>query len=354
MVDAGIDPANLVAVGLGEDISLGARPLNRRVEICPTPQIEYIEMPEEIIDVDPMDCEAPHKAADLTQYAFLIRCLELHLASTHGPLDILKTLRELYYGNSKFDSAACGDSESGTVTALNASAPDLVTALRLSKVTSGVDMGHVFTGLEGMLCPRTTTSPAWYAPTVNMANEDFLTWGGDIGSAAAGRVDGYNRSGWVFKSPPPWSDYFLTTDKLASEEDLLGDIDSFVFRANLRGVACSSTQGTRMPSPSTPISRLFLDYYSAPPGMATGLTSADRFRCFAEAAGAIIRGNSITNKAALVSTYSPGVRSFANVFYLNLARLRIIGRDEIVDMILLSRYSEEITEMFFDWIESRL
>jgi hypothetical protein len=114
MEGAGVPGANLDATGLGEDTSMGSLPLNRRVEICPTPSIEYIEMPEEIVPGESMDCDHPTPASSLTQYAFLVRCLEAVLASTHGPVDILRTLRELYYGGAKFDSAACGDSESAS------------------------------------------------------------------------------------------------------------------------------------------------------------------------------------------------------------------------------------------------
>ena len=335
---AGIDPVNLVAVGVGEDASMGSLAMNRRVEICPTPVIDYIDMPEETITADNMDCDAPTTASNLTQYAFLVRCLETHLATTHGPVDILRTLRELYYGGGKFDNAACGDSESGTVSMLKRTARLLITALDESKTSTGVDVGHIFTGLEGMLCPRTETSPVWYAPSVNMSNEDFLTWGGDIGSAAAGRLNGYNASGWIFKNDPPWNRYFLEPGTYASREDLLGDIDAFVFRANLRGVPCSSTKDTRMPAPSTPISRLFLDFYGAPPGMATGLTAADRFRCFTEATGGVISGTDITNKPELVERYWRQVMSFAQLFYLSLGKTHILTLDTM-DLIKLIQYS---------------
>ena len=353
MEDAGIEPANLRSEGMGEDTSMAPLPMNRRVEICPTPTIDYIEMPEETITADAVDCDAPTKAANLTQYAFLIGCLERQLATTHGPVDILRTLRELYYGGDKFDNAACGERESGTIASLDRTAPDLMAALRASKVTSGVDMGHIFTGLEAMLCPRTSTSPVWYAPSVSMANEDFLTWGGDIGSAAAGRLRGYNDSGIIFKSDPPWSRYFLTTDTLASQEDLLGDIDAFTFRANQRGVACASTKGSRMPSPSTPISQLFLEFYSAPPGMATGMTAADRFTCFASAVGGIVAGTSITNKPSLVTSFWPQVLSFAHLFYLGMRKTHILTFDA-GDLAKLMEYSRDITGRFFNWVESRL
>jgi len=353
MASAGIASANLHATGLGEDTSMGARPLNRRVEICPTPSIEYIDMPPETITPDVPKCSHPTTATSLTQFAFLVRCLEGILSATHGPVGILRTLRELYYGGARFDSAACGDSESGTITRLNLTAPALMTALRGSKVTAGVDVGHIFTGLEGMLCPRRRTSAAWYAPSVNMSNEDFLTWGGDIGSAAAGRLRGYNDSGWVFKTAPPWSNYFLTSGSLASREDLLGDIDAFVMRANIKGVPCASTKDTRMPSPSTPISRLFLEFYGAPPGMASGLTSTDRFKCFAEAAGGSVSGTSITNILALVSRYAPQVYSFAHLFYLGMRKHHLFTIS-LGDIARLLRYAEQITRRFFNWIERNL
>ena len=347
--DAGVDAAQVDAVGMGEDTSWPTRPLNRRVEVCPTPAVENIQMPAKTVTGDAIDCTHPRKAANLAEYAFLVACVEAHLAATHGPVDILRTLRETYYGGSRFDAAACGDREFATVAGLGTTAPALLRALRDSKVTSGVDVGHLFTGLEAMLCPRLTTSPAWYA-TVDMSNEDFLTWGGDIGSAAAGRVSGYNDSGWVFKTEPPWSRYFLTPGSLASEEDMLGDIDAFVWRANLKGTGCAGTKDTRMPAPSTPISRLLLDYYSAPPGMGTGLTAADRFQCFAEAVGAVVASGTIVNKAALVARYSPQVLSFAHVFYLKDHVLTM----DTSDILRLSIYSRQVTGLFFDWVESKL
>jgi outer membrane protein OmpA-like peptidoglycan-associated protein len=348
--DAGLDPATVVAVGLGEDTSLAPLPMNRRVEVCPTPAIEYIEMPPETIVGPGVDCAKPAAASDLTQFAFLVACLEARLATTHGPVDILRTLREIYYGSDPFDTAACGDRESGTVQTLGLMDPMLLAALEASKVTSGVDVGHLFTGLEGMLCPRTSVDFAWYAPTVRMANEDVLTWGGDLGSAAASRVDGFNDSGWVFKTAPPWSRYFLTPGTLASREDLLGDIDAFVWRANLKGVGCAATKGTRMPSPATPISRLLLDYYEAPPGAASGLAAADRFRCFTEAVGGVVVGGSILNKPALVARYGPDVFSFAHLFYLKGHKLTT----DVADVLRLQVYSSEMTALFFDWVESQL
>jgi len=353
MEAAGIASENIHATGLGEDVSMEPRPLNRRVEICPTPSIQYINMPAETVTGDAVDCSHPARATSLTRFSFLVRCLEGLLSSTHGPVGILRTLRELYYGGARFDSAACGDSESGTISRLNKTAPALMTALRGSKVTAGVDVGHIFTGLEAMLCPRRRTSAAWYAPSVNMSNEDFLTWGGDIGSAAAGRLQGYNDSGWVFKTAPPWSRYFLTPNSLASREDLLGDIDAFVMRANLKGVPCAGTKDTRMPSPSTPISRLFLEFYGAPPGMASGLTSTDRFRCFAQATGGAVSGTSITNKPTLITRYAPQVFSFAHLFYLGMRKSRIFTMSSL-DIAILLNYARQITRRFFDWIERNL
>lgn len=202
LTDAGIDASVVETVAMGEDTSLSPLALNRRVEVCPTPAIQYIVMPPETVVGPAVDCAHPAKATSLTEYAFLVACLERRFASTHGPVDILRTLRELYYGSDVFDTAACGDRESGTVAMLRMLDPNLFAALEDSKVTSGVDLGHLFTGLEGMLCPRTSVDFAWYAPRVRMANEDLLTWSGDIGSAAAGRVAGFNDSGRVFKSAP--------------------------------------------------------------------------------------------------------------------------------------------------------
>lgn len=358
MEEAGIASANLEAVGLGEDVSMGALPLNRRVEVCPTPAMEHLDMPEETITADTIDCDNPSVALNLTQYAFLVRCLESHLATTHGPVDILRVLRELYYGGVRFDAAACGDTQSGTISNLDRTVPALMIALRASKDTTGVDVGHIFTGLEGMLCPRISTDVAFstdvdsLTTSVGMSNENFLTWGGDLGSAAAARLRDYDDSGVLFRSDPPWSNYFLTNGTYASQVDLLGDIDAFVIRTNLRGVPCASTKGTTMPSPSTPISLLLLQFYSAPSGMALGLTAADRFPCFAQAVGGTVAGSTIKNKSTLVGHYSPQVFEFARLFYLSLIRSPL--HVATMHMNKLPRYSEEITGKFFDWVEGEL
>lgn len=84
--------------------------------------------------------------------------------------------------------------------------------------------------------------------------------------------------------------------------------------------------------------------------MATGMSSADRFRCVAEAAGGIVVGRRIPNKAALIIRYRPDVFSFAHPFYLKGHELAT----DTAGVMLLQLYSNEITETFFDWVEANL
>lgn len=355
LVLAGLPGERITARGLGESRAMPGLPLNRRVEICLTPPVQNIEMEPVTVEARVVDCANPPARVDtLSQYAFLIRCVERALP-TFGPRDILSTLRRFYYGSSFFNDAIPCGTMMGVVGPMMIPA-NLRATLQASKVVEGVDVGHIFTGLDAMMCPSSSvelevTGPN---PVIAMSNEDFVTWGGDLGSAAA-----HKAFDEIEGRPQPWSAYFGNPDTPASAEDLRGDIDPFVMRAGLLG-RCATTREWRLPALTSPLSSLFLDYYgggSVGPG---AVSDADRIRCFVEALGGVVVGGRITNKTALVNAMRPQVRSFADVFYLGLYK-RAHGTLSTIffsggpaPSMLRLLYSWQVSEMFVDWLESQL
>lgn len=345
---AGLPGGRIAVAGLGEVSDLPTRELNRRVEICLTPTVQRIEMEEERITGQAVDCtHPPGSVTNLTQYAMLVGCIERALPSL-GARDMLSLLRQAYYGGGHWPEVircgtAAGRRGLGT---LRTSQRALHDALIGSKVVSGVDLGHVFTGLEAMVCPTPEVEIEVFGPNpvVAMPNEEFASWGGDLGSAAAVRthdeVDrGLRRA---------WSHYFGSPGSMASHEDLRGDIDGYVLRAGLAG-ACAGSRYTPLPPLTARISQILLAYYGGGPGTNVN----DRFRCFVQALGGTISAGRIVNKHALARAMVPSVNSFARTFYLSLVTVPLfaIGPLEAINLL---RYSMEVSDLFMDWLESQL
>ena len=345
---AGIPGNQVTAVGLGESTSMPSHEWNRRVEICLTPPIQSIDMDPEEVNPDVVDCaHPPGSVVSLEQYSFLVACIEGAMPSV-GSRDVLSMLRQAYYGGGHWGEVIpCGTTGGATALAsLRSSHRALHDTLIASKIVGGVDLGHVFTGLEAMVCPspHVEIEVPGPNPIVAMPNEEFATWGGDLGSAAASRTHdeadrGLRRA---------WSHYFGTAGSMASYEDLRGDIDAFAVRAGL-AARCAGTRMHALPLPSTPISQLLLGYYGAGPGV----TVADRYHCTVEALGGTIATGLITNKSALVAAMSPRVRSFAETFYLSLVTVPLFAIGPLEAMLLL-RYSREVCALFVNWLESSL
>ena len=345
---AGLPGRQITTIGLGESTRMPGRQWNRRVEICLTPPVQDIEMDPEVVTADGVDCAHPPAAvATLAQYSFLVACIERAMPSI-GPRDMLSLLRQAYYGGGHFNEVIpCGTSAGRTaLSTLRSSHAALYRTLMASKVVEHVDLGHVFTGLEAMVCPSSTVEidVPGPNPVVAMPNEEFATWGGDLGSAAAQRThdeaDRGLRRGWTH--------YFGTAGSMASYEDLRGDIDSFAVRAGLAG-SCTASRMTTLPALTAPISSLLLGYYGAGPAV----TAADRFRCMVEALGGVVAGGRITNKSRLVAAMSPRVQSFAEIFYLSLVTVPLFAIGPL-EATLLLRYAREACELFMDWLESEL
>jgi hypothetical protein len=302
----------------------------------------------------------PASAADLSEYVSLVLCVE-HALPTYTPRQILSLLRQLYYSAQSWsrcrgagcqfwrDAIPCGLALPDPSTALG---PVLMRALRASQVVGGVDIGHVFTGLEAMLCPRADVElevpgPNW---TVGMTNEEFATWGGDLGSAAAQKVRDEADLGLA---PRPWSHYIGGAGTLASDSDLEGDIDSYAMRRGLTSTGCGRSFGPRITTLGGPVSQILADYYFAT-ATPVGAARADRFACVAQGLGGRVVGNRIVNKRAssVRDPVAARVYEFAEAFYKLKWHHGYFASAGIGAWLLSKSFA--VTDEFFDWLEARL
>jgi outer membrane protein OmpA-like peptidoglycan-associated protein len=302
----------------------------------------------------------------LGEYIELIRCAEVKTGFT--PRMMLAMLRQMYYG--KDWSATTKDPNWNFVIPCS---PDvghprdklgqnLFDALHNTVTIEGIDLGHVFTGLESMTCPTSSVTMekskfgAGIKLTVDLSNESFATWGGDLGSVAGAFVACWMMSNQERatkgkddchqgRTPESLMQYFVK--RQSPPADLEGDIAPFVMRAAEIG-ACRSSLEQRF-TPQVPISSIFTNFfYNRGPG---GMTSRDRYQCFTEVIGATVVNGKITNRAALIQKYKPGVLSFAWAYYVNLKK-EIPRSDPI--MPLLERNSRAALHLFFDWLQARI
>jgi hypothetical protein len=228
---------------------------------------------------------------------------------------------------------------------------NLLRALQQSQVIEGTDIGHVFTGLEAMMCPQpqvelNVPGPNW---TTDIPNEDFATWAGDLGSAAAQKVHDEQDEG---QPTQPWSRYFATANSLASSEDLEGDIDAFALRAGITGMSCGSSTGQRIPSLSGPMSQVLNDYFTAGQ-TALGRTRATRYSCFVQALGGRVAGRRIAgDRVRLRDRIAWRAYEFAADYY----RLRFhhgYFASAGIGGWLMNR-SFEVADLFMAWLEDGL
>jgi hypothetical protein len=201
---------------------------------------------------------APIRAASISDYLPLVLCVE-NLFPTYSPREILSLLRQFYYGSARWSAHIAAQWDQ--IIPCGLSLPDprpvmgavLVDSLVHSQEVEGVDIGHVFTGLEAMVCPEVSVTPRINPPRtpeiapdvptieVRMPNEFLATWGGDIGAAAEERAAEAIQG----RTVPPWSCYVggpaggscPSGSLQASSADLQGDVDAFAIRAGLAGPA---------------------------------------------------------------------------------------------------------------------
>ena len=188
----------------------------------------------------------------MAEYIDLVGCLERFESgfAAANPKRLLSLLRQLYYGAEPWtaqpgrtpvwrDVIPCGQDVNELRGRLS---PRLFNALQKSQTVAGTDLGHVFTGLESMVCPTPTVviNVPWIpgpVTTVNMPNWEFATWGGDLGSAVAARLFEERcrePNAWPCGGiPRTWDLYIGVNGSRASFGDLNGDIDSYAIAGGL-------------------------------------------------------------------------------------------------------------------------
>jgi outer membrane protein OmpA-like peptidoglycan-associated protein len=305
-------------------------------------------------------------AKTLGEYIQLIGCAEV--TTGYSPGKMLAMLRQLYYGKdwSATDKnplwefvIPCSPNLGNPKDKLGAT---LFDALAKSATVEGTDVGHIFTGLEAMTCPSpSVTLEKRVIPglgidlTVNLSNESFATWGGDLGAAAGTMTacwmmtnEQREKHDQCHKGSDPKGLMYYFTNVHAQARDLEGDIAPFVMRAAASG-ACSGTLEKTF-SPQSPISTIFKNYfYNLSPA---GQTSKNRYQCFAEAIGAKVVKGKIENRGELFAKYEEKVLSFAWAHYVNVKHE--IPRSDPTAQTLL-RHSKGALGLFFDWlVRSRL
>lgn len=300
-------------------------------------------------------CDLLPKASNLDEYLFLVRCLEtrLGLTTTRDAPTALSVLRQIYYGSAAWSQSSIFVWD-GVITSRPWSSgtdptaqlhPPLMKALQDSQVVEGTDIGHVLTGLDAMLAPGIVTIPRVNLVT-DVPNEDWATWAGDVGSAATE----WAYATWMSNPIKPEAAFA----KLASDPDLIGDVDSFAIRASSFGAAPPPAQLMRGIRLNAPLSELLLQYFRLS-GTALAAARGGRFQNFVEAYGGIVVNKKITNRAALIARLRPSVEKFAG----RLAFLKVAtgpnpppGAPMMTN--LLATASEEMTARFVDWLAARL
>lgn len=253
------------------------------------------------------------RAHNLDEYVFLVQAMEqrLNLTKPGDARAALSVLRQIYYGSAAWSASrhwvwdrvitrhpwSPGDDPTAAVH------PHLMNALKQSKEIEGVDIGHLLTGVDAMLAPGEVVVSGTYT---NVGNEDWATWAGDVGSAAAE----WAMAAWLDRATA--ADFSTFFDRYAGTPDLLGDIDAFALRAGENGGA-PSAQRMRPIELAGPLSSVLRQYFRIT-GSAPGSAHLRRAETFVEAFGGVVVDRRITNRDALVARLRPPVEQFATLY----------------------------------------
>jgi outer membrane protein OmpA-like peptidoglycan-associated protein len=331
-------------------------------------------------------CDGLPKATNIDQFIFLVSCLEKRLGLTNAA-DAPKTLsvlRQLYFGNAAWSTARNRSKIWDEIITSRPWAPGndptpklgakLLSALQDSKdikfdssaSSIGIDISHLFTGLDAMMNPQQTAIKAvgsFYLQT-NVLNHALATWAGDVASAATN----YTICVDFLKFSASYDDFFKD---LAEDADLEGDIDAYAVWA-----ALNSTPGAPVPLQlNLPVSEVLMQYYRLKntPG---GQGRATRFEIFANYYGANVKGRKMQNRVGFQQNIYPSVMEIAilllakqmkEVMQGNAASVGACaggkppaptGQPASVDVGTLingvATASVEMTERFTIWLEKRL
>jgi hypothetical protein len=103
-----------------------------------------------------------------------------------------------------------------------------------------------------------------------------------------------------------------------------------------------------LPSLTSPISQILLDYYNAEPSSA-GSRRNDHIRCFLQMLGASLTSDRIVNKTDVVERIFPWVHSFARASRMGRTRSPNIEAGEAA---IIEQYSREACTLFVAWLEA--
>jgi hypothetical protein len=318
-----------------------------------------ITFPETLVTATPCPPTRTSGAASLDEYTAYILCAET--TTGYGPRNMLAMLRQMYYGKPWSATSTTNRWDNVIPCSPNLGNPqsrlgtNLYNALHNSAVVSGVDVGHVFTGLEAMTCPQTSVPFFLGLAAVRVPSEEFATFTGDLGAAAAahvacnelGAAAATEESCGFLAAPQRLAFYF---NEHAPPADLEGDIDPFVIRAGELGIPCTGSLGRSL-TIARPISDVFHEYYSAP-SSALGSARPNRYRCVLNALGAAISGNRVTNRTVIAPPLEGRVYEFAMAFYHSIrGMLTLPGPRASMGIRINAR---RVVDWFLTYLESRL
>jgi len=269
----------------------------------------------------------PQVILTIDEYLFLVRSLEqaLGLSAPQDAAKVLSVLRQIYYGSASWTLAS---GRNPLFNLLITSSPwpasidpepllapppkphPLMEALRKSQTVETLrkgqtleftDIGHVLAGLDAMMNPHPVS---FHGITTSLNNEEVASWLGDVGSAAAEwAVDNYYGL-TVGGKPASSQDHYFSG--LAGDSDLLGDIDAYAMRAAFSPSSSPSSLVMSAVTLRGALSDALLEYYRVAQSN-QGKARNQRFRIFVESFGGVIRGGSLVDPQALITTLQPKV-----------------------------------------------
>jgi hypothetical protein len=344
---------------VAENTTAEGRARNRSVVIRFEKNLN-MEAEREQLAVGPVPCEDVAKEKKtFHEYVRLLQCLEAQFPQ-YTPRQMLSLIRQRYYGTEKWsctrdknwqDVIPCGlkldDPWSARTRPL---LEGLCKRDNKGQIVEGVDIGHVLTGLEAMICPQDKIT--FHVPVVgelptDVVNEEFATWVGDLASAVAQKVFDEIET----NTKRGWDAYFLKPNTLAPESDLLGDVDSYAMRHGLTGVDCENSRMLPIKRLDRRVSQIIAEYYVGMDGPLKGLIRR-RFSCFCKAIGISVSANNEISTDRVKSLISPRISRAAERFFQKIEKnkRKLPGNYGVAILIA----SDELSELFAMWLAAGL
>lgn len=306
-------------------------------------------------------CDTLSRASNMDEYIFLVHCLETRLKLTK-PADapkVLSALRQVYFGSGSWSLKrhSVWDAVMENPAWPPAANPELqlgaglMAALKASDVVGQTDVSHLLTGIDAMMSPHNVEHLPGLFSATTVPNEEWATWAGDVGSAAAEWV-----VDTVFTPPAkPLSqkDYFT---KFAGDDDLRGDLDAFAMRRGLNPGAGPSSQLMQAIRLTGTLSENLRRYYRLTKS-ASGVSRMHATRDFIEAYGGVLNGTTVSNRSAFAARLRPSVSQFGHLymaskllgrgFFGNAPRPPGVPRPDV----LIDPAIDAMTDLFITWLE---